>query len=236
MGDRARRAARPGVERVESREMLAAGLAGAAGWRAHAAAARAVGAVQVPADASAQANALPTTDRFRGVFSGPHHTSTLPGTGGGTVYTFRGLGGTNLFLHGDYTMGVTAPADTTKPFSGESVLQDKNTSSQAILHVTLVGNRADVDSRGRPTRLTFSVDPTAGSGIFVNGRGEGTVEIRYGRNVATVVFAGRVIPDRLANPLANSDLYEKAQPIVPLAPPPLGCGWVFRTAARLEAL
>jgi len=161
---------------------------------------------------------------FRAVFTGRYYTSPGRFSDQSTTYFFRGVGGSSFFLHGDFDMGVVTPTDPTAPFTGEAILQDKNTSSQAIVGLVLKGDRTAVDSKGRPTRLTLSADPNIYSGMFFVDAATGTVDIRYGPNKSvTVIFNAQVYTSGLANPLVNSDLYARGnRPLKfrgPSAPP-----------------
>ena len=70
---------------------------------------------------------------------------------------FRGLGGSSMFLHGDYQMAIVFPADPTQPLFGEAYLQDKNTNSGGQVGFPLQGITPQTyDRLGRPTSMTFS--------------------------------------------------------------------------------
>jgi hypothetical protein len=155
-------------------------------------------------------------ERFRAVFSGP--VDVGPGRFGDQAKTlyFRGLGSSNLFLHGDYQMAIVFPTDTTKPIFGEAVLEDKNTNSSGIIGAQLKGVTPQTfDRLGRPTKFTFTQDPNIYSGIFFVDTSVGTVNIKYSKGSATVVFDGLVYTTGLTSPLTNSDLYSRGGRITP---------------------
>jgi hypothetical protein len=149
-------------------------------------------------------------ETFRAYFSGRYYVGPGRFTDQGITYYFRGIGGANWFLHGDFNMAVVTPADPSAPFQGEAVMQDKNTSTSAIQGFILTADRTSVDSLGRPTRLTFTADPNIFSGVFFAAGAEGTVDITYGRkNAVTVRFNGLVYTSGLTSPLVNQDLYAR---------------------------
>ena len=67
------------------------------------------------------------------------------------------------------------------------MLNDKSTNSSAIQGLILTGSRTDVDSHGRPTKMTFTADPNVYSGAFFVEAAQGTVSIKYGPNNAIAV-------------------------------------------------
>ena len=144
-------------------------------------------------------------ERFHGYFSGP------VSVGGGrfgdqakTLY-FQGLGGSSMFLHGDYQMAIVFPADPTQPLFGEAYLQDKSTNSGGQVGFVLQGTAPQTyDKLGRPTSMTFSADPNINSGIFFSDTASGTLQIHYSKGSATAIFNGLVYTTGLTSPLANS--------------------------------
>jgi hypothetical protein len=221
------RALRPTFERPESRE-LPSGIIASLSNRAHAFR----GAIQLmPAAAPAtsgngfinnpvspllgQGSPTPaelSRERFHAVFRGPYTIG--PGRFSDQAQTvfFRGIGGSNAFLHGNFTMAVVTPTDATAPLFGEAVLNDKNINSSGIIGLPLTATA--VDSAGRPTQLTFTQDPNIYSGAFFVNSSIGTVTVRYQPRsphggIATVVFQGRVYTTGLTFPLRNSDLISR---------------------------
>ena len=242
MADRIRRGLRPGLERMDSRELLSGlsvVLAGYKGPTITAASrlgqriASAGGTVQA-AEAASGNNTGPTgngftnnasspllgsgtptpheqlREAFKARFSGLSYSSPGRFSDQGTTYYLRGVGGSNFFLHGDFNLAVVTPIDPDAPFVGVAVLNDKSTNSGGILGLILSGNRADVDGRGRPTRLAFTGDPNIYSGIFSVAAAEGTVDVKYGaKNQISVAFNGRVYTSGLTSPLVNTDFYAR---------------------------
>jgi hypothetical protein len=238
MGDRRRRAFTPGLERVESRELLS-GLIAALGGRppvpqltaaflhAHAAAGTGAQATSTFPPISIGVSRPPllgqgqptpqevARERFSAFFSGPTYVGPGRFSDQAKIVFFRGVGGSNSFLHGDYSMAIAIPTDPNAPFSGEAVLEDKNNNSSGIIGLQLTGNRQDVDRLGRPTHLTFISDPNIYSGIFFVSASSGTVDIQYSKNSATATFHGLVYTNGLTSPLRNSDLVARGGRITP---------------------
>jgi len=155
-------------------------------------------------------------ERFHGYFSGP------VSVGGGRfgdqakILYFQGLGGSSMFLHGDYQMAIVFPADPTQPLFGEAYLQDKSTNSGGEVAFVLQGTAPQTyDKRGRPTSMTFSADPNINSGIFFSDTASGTLQIHYSKGSATAIFNGLVYTTGLTSPLANSALYSRGGRLTP---------------------
>src|SRR5262249_36792758 len=149
-------------------------------------------------------------ERFHAYFSGPMYVSGGRFADQAKTLYFRGLGGSNQFLHGDYQMAIIFPADPTKPLFGEAYLEDKNNNSSGQLGLQLKGSTPQTfDKQGRPTSLTFTADPNIYSGIYFAFTGAGTVQIRYSKGSATAIFNGLVYTAGLTSPIANSDLYSR---------------------------
>ena len=90
-------------------------------------------------------------ERFHGYFSGP------VSVGGGRfgdqakILYFQGLGGSSMFLHGDYQMAIVFPADPTQPLFGEAYLQDKSTNSGGEVGLDTARNHTpDLRQAGSP--------------------------------------------------------------------------------------
>jgi hypothetical protein len=151
-------------------------------------------------------------ETFKAGFGGPFFGGPGRFTDQAHIEYFQGIGGSNMFLHGDFNMAVVTPTDPSKPLFGEAVLNDKNTNSSGEIGLILTGNRSDVDSHGRPTKLTFKTDPNIYSGIYFVDQSKGTVTIHYNDagGFATAKFSGFAYTSGLANPLVNSALYSRS--------------------------
>ena len=159
-------------------------------------------------------------ESFRAVFTGPYQIGPGRFSDQARIISFRGVGGSNQFRHGDYEMAIVTPTDPTAPTLGASVMNDKSTNSGGVLGLDLTADPQAVDRFGRPTRLSFTNDPNIYSGIYFFNTSSGTVTISYSppgpggphgyrTGVATAVFRGQVYTSGLTNPLANSDLYAR---------------------------
>ena len=154
---------------------------------------------------------------FSASFTGPYTIGPGRFSDQARLAFFRGVGGSNQFLHGDLEMGVVTPTDPTAPLSGAAVMNDKSTNSGGILGLDLAADPSTLDAKGRPTTLALSNDANIYSGIYFINTSSGTASIRYHsyhRNarglvsgIATVTFQGSVYTSGLTNPLRNSDLY-----------------------------
>jgi hypothetical protein len=247
MDSRMRRAARPRLEQIETRELLSALTTGLISTSQPSAALlvsrgidlQEVKPSQITASSSftpAQGNTFGDTNgvyvngatsplltfgtptpqelarqKFRASFSGPFYGGPGRFSDQAHIQYFRGLGTSTAFLHGDFNMAVVTPTNPTEPFYGEAVLEDKNTNSGGVIGLLLQGNRSDVDSFGRPTKLTFTSDPNIYGGVFFVTTSSGTATIHYNNSngSAIVVFNGLVYVNSLTNPLVNSDLYSR---------------------------
>jgi hypothetical protein len=159
-------------------------------------------------------------EAFRGVFAGPFVQGAARFQDQTSQIVLRGTGGATMFLHGNFQMQVVTPSDPSKPLVGTVTLQDKNISTSGILIADLTGIRSDTDAQGRPTHLTLSFVPFAGSGSFNAGSfslatGQGTVDIHYlpsGRSgpgvfsqgKAILIFRGAIYVPGTADPLRNA--------------------------------
>jgi hypothetical protein len=168
-------------------------------------------------------------EKFVATFQGP--LTTLPGrfSDQKQIIFLKGLGGStpNFFLRGDYSLAIVIPTGFNKanpagtggsdpsvpgyvpPVTGFAFLDDKNNNSGGVVGLDLVADPTSFDSKGRPTRLTFTADPNIYGGIFSVDSAYGTVHIKYGKNTATTTFNGRIYTSGLTSPFENVDLYAK---------------------------
>lgn len=147
--------------------------------------------------------------RFRAVFSGPMYVGGPRFTDQKKTIFLRGLGGSTMFLHGNYQMGIVFPRDPANPITGVAFLMDQNVNSEGELGFDLTFDPNSLDRHGRPTLGTFVQDPNIYSGAFFSPVSSGTVKIRYAKNTATALFQGQVYTSGLTNPLRNMDLQER---------------------------
>jgi hypothetical protein len=142
--------------------------------------------------------------RFRAYFDGPAVIGPGRFSDQARILHIRGVGGATGFLHGDLNLGIVTPTDPNAPFQGLAVLRDKSTGSEGLLGLDVSGSRTDVDSRGRPTRMTFVSSPNIYGGGYTANSSSGTMTIKYHGNRAVVRFNGLVFTNGLTNPFANT--------------------------------
>lgn len=113
-------------------------------------------------------------------------------------------GNTNQFLHGTLQMRLYTPTATADPFAntGTFSISDRNTGSGGVILANITGDPTQVDARGRPTRLDFVVNGGGGSGgIYASSVGNGTITIRYQKNVAKVLIVGSIFTQGIGDEL-----------------------------------
>lgn len=231
MGDRRRRAATPRLEPMEGRQLLS-GIIAAIASQTPTPSLGALLDVQAmgstgtgssggstsPSPLFGQGQPTPaelTRERFTAAFQGPLTVGPGRFSDQSKIFYMRGLGGSNMFLHGDYQMGIVIPTNPTEPLTGEAILQDKNNNSGGILGLVLHGVPGGFDRHGRPTEMTFTSDPNIYSGIYFVSTSSGTVTIHYSKNSAQAIFKGLVYTSGLTSPLRNTDLYSRGGRITP---------------------
>ena len=163
-------------------------------------------------------------EAYHASFSGRYYTSPGRFSDQAATYFYRGIGGSSNFLHGDFDMSIITPTNSTQPFFGEAVLQDKNTNSSGVQGFILRGDCAKVDALGRPTHLEFVADQNIYSGAYFVQAAEGTVDIKYGagpNHPIKATFNGRVYTTGVTNPLVNQDLYARQQRPLRFHPTPI---------------
>ena len=126
----------------------------------------------------------------------------------------KAIGTSTYFLHGDIQLGAFVPTDPSRPTSGDASSFDRNVNSNSSYVFDLLGSTGDLDRAGRPTKFTFTVNPSASGGNFSNATGSGTVTIRYlpkgqhrdgvsSEGRALVLIVGDVYTLRTNNQLAS---------------------------------
>lgn len=114
------------------------------------------------------------------------------------------VGNTNQFLHGTLQLRLYTPSAIANPFvnTGTFSIADRNTGSGGVILADLTGDPNQVDARGRPTQLNFVVNGGGGSGgIYASSVGNGTITIRYQRNVAKVLVVGSIFTQGIGDQL-----------------------------------
>lgn len=117
---------------------------------------------------------------FQAAFVGPYTLGPGRFDTEATQLSIRGAGRTTDMLHADIQIGLIVAADPTVQNSGASVIYDRNINSNSALGFNLASPRSDVDSQGRPNRVTtVTLDANTSSGAYVEGYAQGVMEIRY---------------------------------------------------------
>jgi hypothetical protein len=129
------------------------------------------------------------------------------------TYLFGG-GTSTAFLHGDLQLAFAIPRDPAQPIDGQANMTVKNVSNTGNeLIVDLVADPTSLDRAGRPTRFTWTQNPSSG-GIFTNGNGSGTLEVQYrpggklplrasSAGTVGVIFRGTIFTTGLSDTLRN---------------------------------
>jgi hypothetical protein len=145
--------------------------------------------------------------RFTASFSGPFLIGPPRYTGQSAILSYRGLGTSNQFLHGNYQMIIVMPKDANGAITGAAFLEDKNLVGGNAVGLDINLDGSSLDSRGRPTQGAWVVDPNIYSGAFFFAQGTGTVRIVYARNGrASAIFSGHIYTNGVTNVLGNANL------------------------------
>ena len=206
----------PGLEAVETRELMSGITAVLATQpRSHVSAQALTPNVTgtptppfIPSPGTPTAHEL-ARQQFRASFSGPVVVGSGRFSSESKIYYFRGTGGSNQFLHGDYQMAIILPTDPTQPIQGGIYMQDRNNNSGSQLGLDLTVDPNSLDRFGRPTHATFVNDPNVYSGIYYGDLASGNVKIRYFGAKASVFFTGQVYTSGLTGVFRNMDLITK---------------------------
>jgi len=91
----------------------------------------------------------------------------------------RGAGGSNQFLHGDIQIRLVTPLDPSIQIGGVSAMFDRSINSNSSLGLDLAAPQSNVDSAGRPNKLSISLDTNESSGLYDEGFAQGIMTIRY---------------------------------------------------------
>lgn len=96
-------------------------------------------------------------------------------------YFFRGVGRDTQVLNADIQLRVVRPTNPTQDTTGVLSIFDRNIDSNSVLGLDVYATPTQIDSLGRPTRMTvYSLDPNISSGLYVDGLAQGTIDIHYG--------------------------------------------------------
>jgi hypothetical protein len=119
-------------------------------------------------------------EAFSASLSGPYSVAAGRFQDQARQIFIKANGSSNFSAGAELQMGIFTPADpTTGPIVGTATLADRaigTTGSTLILDLT--GDPASLDSLGRPTHFTWTVDSSSG-GNFTNAAGQGTLDVRF---------------------------------------------------------
>lgn len=208
---RSGRKLRPGVESVESRQLMSGittMLATQPRGHVPALTGNTTGLTMppfIPGSGTTSPHEL-ARQRFQASFSGPVVVGPGRFSSESKVFYYRGIGGSNQFLHGDYQMAIIMPSDPTKPITGGVYMQDRNNNSGGQLGLDLTFDPNSLDRFGRPTKATFVNDPNVYSGIYYAFTAQGNVKIRYFGHKAAVQFTGLLYTSGLTGVFRNEGL------------------------------
>lgn len=191
---------RPGVERLEVRDVpyASALLTGPASMANLLASTSRPSASAVPQTTLADVGQPTARELARQTltakFSGGYVAGPGRYTNQAAQFFISGGGLSSFFRKGDVQIGVFTPVDPTQPTTGTAALIDKNaTNSGNILVLDLQGDTSSLDSAGRPTHFTWTVNGSSG-GSFSDATGSGTLDINYwtgGKRLAHAPRSGK---------------------------------------------
>jgi len=191
---------RPGVERLEVRDVPYASslLTGSASLANLLASTSRSASTAAPAADSTDVGQPTARELARQAFTAKFSGMYVAGPGRYTnqkaQFFITGGGMSTAFLKGDVQVGLFTPVDPSQPTTGIAALIDKNASNSGnILVLDLQGDTSTLDSAGRPTHFTWTVDGSSG-GTFSGATGSGTLDIRYwtgGKRIANAPRSGK---------------------------------------------
>jgi len=200
MARRASRDLKPAVSRLEAREVLsrvALPSHGVGSLAIHRAAPLVVAAPAAPVAPAAQpVNMAPTPQELAREQYLARVTRIQVGQGAPRFtdqkaqFLYAGSGVSNQAIAIRMVMRLYIPTDPAQPITGIASLRNRDIATTGTnLILDLTGSSADVDARGRPTRLTWTVDGNAGgsyagaTAVNPDGTaGTGTLDLIYAPN------------------------------------------------------
>jgi hypothetical protein len=130
----------------------------------------------------------------------------------------RGAGTSTTMLHTDIQMRLAVASDPTLQTTGASVIFDRNLNSNTVLGFDLSTPRTNVDSQGRPNRITgVTLDVNASAGVYDEAFSQGVIDIHYypsnkkipgatQQGTAVVKIYGQIYAPNVAFILRNSSI------------------------------
>jgi hypothetical protein len=117
---------------------------------------------------------------FTAVYRGPYIIGPGSFSSQAMQVFIRGAGTATTMLHTDIQMRLAVATDPTLETTGASVIFDRNLNSNTVLGFDLATPRTNVDSQGRPNRITgVTLDVNASAGVYDEAYSQGVIDIHY---------------------------------------------------------
>jgi len=117
---------------------------------------------------------------FTAVYRGPYIIGPGSFSSQSLQVFIRGAGTATTMLHTDIQMRLAVASDPTLETTGASVIFDRNLNSNTVLGFDLSTPRTNVDSQGRPNRITgVTLDVNASAGVYDEAYSQGVIDIHY---------------------------------------------------------
>jgi hypothetical protein len=117
---------------------------------------------------------------FTAVYRGPYIIGPGSFSSQASQVFIRGAGTSTTMLHTDIQMRLAVASDPTLETTGASVIFDRNLNSNTVLGFDLSTPRTNVDSQGRPNRITgVTLDVNASAGVYDEAYSQGVIDIHY---------------------------------------------------------
>ena len=117
---------------------------------------------------------------FTAVYRGPYIIGPGSFSSQASQVFIRGAGTSTTMLHTDIQMRLAVASDPTLQTTGSSVIFDRNLNSNTVLGFDLSTPRTNVDSQGRPNRITgVTLDVNASAGVYDEAYSQGVIDIHY---------------------------------------------------------
>ncbi len=120
-----------------------------------------------------------TQAAFAAKFNGPVGTGGAQYQDQGVQYLYTASGNSSQFLAGRLVMRLYTPGSSGGDVTGLASIRDRNVATTGTnLILDIQGGASNLDASGRPSHLTWKVNPGSG-GYYLNSTGQGTLDIIY---------------------------------------------------------
>jgi len=117
---------------------------------------------------------------FKAVYRGPYIIGPGSFSSQAMQVFIRGAGTATTMLHSDIQMRLAVATDPTLQTTGAAVIFDRNLNSNTVLGFDLATPRTNVDSGGRPNKITgVTLDVNSSSGVYDEAFAQGVIDIQY---------------------------------------------------------